>query len=462
MKTTLRILLPLAAAALLSAQPSDIQIKIIKGEKPVIAVPDLRGSGDAQRFMNTFNGTLFDALQEAGYFQMAPKGMYPVDVPQQPSDFKPPTTPTRVRRGETPEPKRNGPWLTDWSGPPVNANWLAFGYTAVQNNQLVLFGWLFNVRQADIQSAQAFGKLYFGSVDDAGAKKVALDFAADILQQFGQKSLVGSKIYFVSDRTGHKELWSMDYDGSNQKQVTNYGTISTFPVVSPDGTKIAFAELGRHGWSILVHSLETGRRLPFYNQQASMNAPGGFTPDSKQLLFYSTASGGSYSQIFEANIDGSNMRRITASRSVDVEPKVNPKTGGDIVFASGRSGTEQIYQMSMEGADVVRLTTGEGDASNPSWNPDGQHIAFAWTRGFDPGNFNIFMMDVSTRQYSQLTHNEGRNENPTWAPDGLHIAYSSKRGRTTQIYTMLVDGTHQRQLTTVGNNMYPVWATGPH
>jgi len=253
----------------------------------------------------------------------------------------------------------------------------------------------------------------------------------------------------------------MDYDGSNQKPLTHYGSISTFPVVSPDGSKIAFTTNVKGGWQIFIHSLETGRRLPFYNQQASMNAPGDFTPDSKQLLFYSTLAGGGFSQIYIANVDGSGLRRISASRAVDVEPKVNPKTGADIVFASGRSGTEQIYKMSMEGADVVRLTTGEGDASNPAWNPDGGHIAFAWTRGFVPGNFNIFIMDIATREYVQLTQGEGRNENPAWAPDGLHLAYSSRRGRGFQIYSMLANGTHQQQLTTQGNNTNPVWAKAP-
>ena len=69
---------------------------------------------------------------------------------------------------------------------------------------------------------------------------MAQEFAADILKQFGATSLFGTKIYFVSDRTGHKEIWSMDYDGSDQKQFTYYDSITTFPAVSADGTKIAF------------------------------------------------------------------------------------------------------------------------------------------------------------------------------------------------------------------------------
>jgi len=140
-----------------------------------------------------------------------------------------------------------------------------------------------------------------------------------------------------------------------------------------------------------------------------------------------------------------------------VEPKVNPKTGTEMVFVSNRSGPPQIYMMSLDGADVQRLTPGDGDAVNPSWNPDGQLIAFSWTHGFDPGSFNIFLMDVASRSYSQLTHNEGKNEHPSWAPDGRHLVFSSTRSGSYQIWTMLADGTQLKQLTTQGSNEAPVW-----
>ena len=85
-------------------------------------------------------------------------------------------------------------------------------------------------------------------------------------------------------------------------------------------------------------------------------------------------------------------------------------------------------------------------------------LAFAWTRGYERGSFNIFIMDVATRKPIQLTRDSGVNENPWWAPDGLHIVYTSRRGDSTQIYTMLADGTNVRPLTTQGNNYQPVWA----
>ena len=450
----------LALLAVAAAQQSDIVIKITGGERAAIAVPDFRGSGEAQKHMNAFNETLFTDLESSGLFRMAPKTLYPLEVPQRPQDFLPPLAPqAAARRGPAAQPDRPGLRLEGWAGPPVNATYLTLGYAAVQGDRMVLFGWLYNVTQSNLSSAQLFGKLYFGTIDESGARKVAHEFAADIMAQFGYKSLAGSKIYFDSDRTGpgkKREIWSMDADGANQTRLTRYESISMMPAVSPDASMIAFTSYARGNPVILIHSLVTGGVLPFYNQVASMNATPDFTPDGKQIVFSSTAAG-DYAQIFICNADGSNLRRLTYARSVDVEPKVNPRTGAEIVFISGRSGPAQLYRMNMDGADIQRLTPGDGDVSNPVWHPDGKHIAFSWTRGFAPGNYNIFIMDVATREFNQLTHGAGRNENPSWGPDGRHLAFSSSRAGGSQIFTMLANGTQVTQLTTQGQNKRPVW-----
>lgn len=446
-----------ASSAALNAE--DIHIVIQGGMRPAMAIPDFRGAGAAQPLMAPFNETLWGDIDGAGLFKMVPKTSYPTTVPQQPSDFREPSSAqaprARSRDQVVAPPSGGGLWMTDWSSPPASANYLALGYTAVQNDVLVLYGWLFDLSRGTPANAQVIGKRYLGSVDATGARKVAHEFAADILAVFGQQSLFGTKIVFVSDRTGHKEVWIMDPDGSNQRQITRFNSLSIMPAISPDSSRIAFTSFVKGNPGIFLFSVDPVRQLPFYNQVASLNANPDFTPDGKQILYSSTASG--WAQIYIANLDGSDLRRISSSRAIEVEPKVNPKTGSELAFVSGRSGPQQIYRMNMDGADVERLTPGEGEASNPSWNPDGKYLAFSWTQGYATGNFNIFIMDVATRSYTQLTHGEGRNENPNWAPDGKHLVFMSTRTGSPQIWSMLADGTQVKRLTTQGSNWTPVW-----
>src|SRR5262249_44763217 len=144
---------------------------------PVMAIPDFRGAGDAQSHMSTFNETLWSDISSSGRIKMAPKAMYPLNVPQQASDLTVPPPKPQTPRGRSGEmvqlPTGGGRWLTDWSGPPVSANYLAFGYTAVQNGVLVLRGWLFDVTRDVPANSKMLEKSYLGSPDEAGARKVA-------------------------------------------------------------------------------------------------------------------------------------------------------------------------------------------------------------------------------------------------------------------------------------------------
>src|SRR6202011_138739 len=161
----------LAGAVILPGQRSEITGRISSGEKPVIAVADMHGAGAAQQYMEAFNNTLWEELANTAQLELSPKTRYPLELPQQPSDFKPPAL------------------FSEWARPPVSANYLAFGYTAVQDDQILLFGYFFNLGQSTVQSAQVLGNRYYGTLNNDGARKVAREFAADILRQLGIASL---------------------------------------------------------------------------------------------------------------------------------------------------------------------------------------------------------------------------------------------------------------------------------
>jgi len=122
MKRVLWIIATFASLLLvLLAQQPDIRERISGGTTTRIAIPDLRGSGAAQPLMNAFNETLYNDLDASGLFKIVPKTMYPLQVPQQPSDFREQPAPQPTRPGQQP-PNGGGAWLSDWSSPPVSAN----------------------------------------------------------------------------------------------------------------------------------------------------------------------------------------------------------------------------------------------------------------------------------------------------------------------------------------------------
>src|SRR5271157_1539045 len=212
----------------LASQEPDFTGIIRSSERLRMAIPDFRGAGEAQNYVAAFNQTLWADVEGSGLFNMASKSFYPPRIPQQPADFEAPPPPTRrPRRGQPPPPVTgNGLWMADWSGPPVEATYLTFGYAAVQNGVFVARGFVFDTRRGTPADAQMIAKNYVGSVDQAGAGKAAHEFACDIITQMGGTCIAGSHIYYTHQavRGGAKEIWAMDADGSNQRQFTRFNS----------------------------------------------------------------------------------------------------------------------------------------------------------------------------------------------------------------------------------------------
>ncbi|MEP6961478.1 MAG: DUF5050 domain-containing protein [Acidobacteriota bacterium] len=427
---------------------------VIKGgdKIPRIAVPDFRGKGAAQPLMSTFNEVLWDDLEASGALAMVAKTYYPLEVPQSAAEFRPPTT-------EGGRPKKNGPWLTDWSQPPVSTGYLAIGNADVNAAGLLVQGWLLNVGERDVRAAQRFTNPYVGTANEAGARNVAHQFAADILSNLGIPTLAGSKIYFVSDRTGKQEIWSMDHDGGNQTLMTRNNTITFMPAVSQDGKLVAYTTNTKDTWAIRVVQTATNRQQTFVNPVTSTISTPAFSPDGKKLWFSMVIN--DYTQIVTSNVDGGQMQRVSKNRAIELSAKVNPKNPQEVIFISDRTGHTQLYRMNADGGGVEMISNGQGEVHNPAWSPDGTKIAFQWNKGFVAGDFNIFIQDLANKTLVQLTHESGTNENPSWAPDGIHLVYSNQKGRSTQIYSILANGTRVKQLTSQGStNKQPVWAVG--
>src|SRR5437868_629156 len=345
----------------------------------------------------------------------------------------------------------------DWSSAPANASMLAFGNLGVGGNSVTVQGWLYDLKNPT--SPQVLGKQYTDTATTDSARLIAHKFADEIIFRLGGgiQGVAESKIYFVSDRTGHKEIWSMDYDGANQRQITHIATISLSPRISPDNSRLAFSSMGKNGWEILMYSFDLGRMVTFPRFGGTNLSPA-WSPDGTHLAVSSSRTGSSDSYLVDASVG--DLKRITNEKGPDVSPTWNRKTGAQISFVSGRTGLPQIYTMEADGTNVQRMTD-QGYAVSPSWAPNGQFLTFSWMRKYGPGapgSNDIYLMDIASKQWVQLTHDGGRNDYPSWSPDGRHIVFQSNRSGTEQIWTMLADGTKVQQLTSTGRNSQPNWS----
>jgi TolB protein len=444
MKVSSRFLLLFAlagfAAAQLSAQDWVHTGTNLGNARIRIAAADMKPVGDDPQtpaLKAVFDATLYSDLAKAGIFDVVSKSMAPQATPGAPAEIS----------------------LAQWAADPSNATMVAFGALSASNGRLIVYGWLFDARNT--VSPQVLAQQYNEEASQDMARTLAHRFADAIIYRLGGgiNGIAETKIYFVSSRTGTKEIWSMDYDGQNQHQITHLGTVSLSPRVSPDNSRIAFASLSNRGWAIRMYSLDLGRLVSFpAGTVGTNNQSPAWSADGTKIAFSSSRSGSP--SIWVSDVSGANARRLTSFAGPDVSPTWNPKTGTEVAWVSGRTGLPQIYTMDMDGANIQRMTDG-GYAISPSWSPNGQALTFSWNRKYGPGapgGQDIYYFDIASKRWLQLTHDSGSNDFPSWAPDGRHIVFERAIGGRSQIWSMLADGTQQEELTHTGNNYMPNWS----
>jgi len=402
-----------------------------------IAVPEFQPAAtDAKTMTLTalFNKVLWEDLDYSGGLTLVSRSLYPLGKFSEPGDVKP----------------------DDWTSPAVDAQFIGFGNTRVSGGRISVEARLWDLKNA--ANREAIGKRYASDDSEAGARLIAHQFADAIIELIGGgiRGIALTKIAYIGERTqGVKELYVMDYDGNDSGAMTAYKSTVMTPAWSPDGEKIAFTSYRRGMPDIEILSRLDRRSYAFERAGGTTTTPS-WSPDGGKIAF-ATSRDGSDTEIYVADWNGKNMRRLTVNKAVDISPVWNPRTGREIAFTSDRDGSPQIYIMDAEGTNVRRLIEEGGHAVEAAWSTDGQHIAFAWQRS-RTSNFDIYVHDLATGKNTQITQDTGDNERPSWAPDGRHIAFESSRAGSRQIFSMLLDGTKVRQLTNTGKNTAPAWS----
>lgn len=160
------------------------------------------------------------------------------------------------------------------------------------------------------------------------------------------------------------------------------------PTFTPDGQRViyAFAEQGpMQLWSVNLQ----GQDKKQITQTEGMTHWPSFTPDGKRLVFANSREN-NY-EIYIRDVDGENEQRLTKNRLMDIRPRVSPD-GKRICFVSTRDGNYEVYVMNIDGTNVVRVTDNEDRDDYPSWHPDSRQLVYVSERN---GRMDIYLVGVS-------------------------------------------------------------------
>ncbi len=301
-------------------------------------------------------------------------------------------------------------------------------------------------------------KRYFGNPSDVDV--IARRIADDVVEAFtGRPGMASSEIAFVSDRSGRKEIYVMNADGSEVRAATRNRSINAFPAWAPNGSEIIYTSY-RLGGQPTLFLLTRGRRKPGrLLSKVDESVPiyrGRFDPAGKRLAFVMSVNGAP--EIFTSRRDGRGMKQLTRHRAIDISPSWSPD-GQRLTFVSDRAGSPQIYVMNADGGNVRRITFDGTYNTSPVWSPDGAWIAYETRVG---GQFDIWITDPDGRVKAPLVTHPRSDETPSWSPDGRWLAFSSARRGRNDIYVMGIDGKNLRRLTGgEGNNTSPAWGPAP-
>ncbi len=262
------------------------------------------------------------------------------------------------------------------------------------------------------------------------------------------------RLIFTRVGNGLQDLYTMDLNGKNLRQVTTSYAFEDWGSWSPDTFKILFMSnripdtsfTARFQIYVMNSDGSNVSQLTFPNpardstghvKDTTSNYHPAWSPDGTKIAFGSTRD--TNPQIYVMDPNGSNVVRLTHNSAADGQPAWSPD-GTKIAFATDRDGNNEIYVMNANGSVQVNLTNNAGSDLAPAWSPDGTKIAFQSDR---QTNYAVWVMNADGSNPTRLTSPSTPNGAPSWSPDGTRIAYEQGG----DLWVMNVDGSRQIRIT---------------
>lgn len=271
------------------------------------------------------------------------------------------------------------------------------------------------------------------------------------------------------------EIFLIRPDGGARRQLTSNDVWDGQPHLSPDGRRIVFASVRDTtpaGYSerseIYVMDVDGSNTRQLTDGEGGAEQPR-WSPDGTRVAFVRYDPATFRYRILVMNADGSNVHPlITDSAASDLGPDWSPD-GRKILFLSMRSPREisTMYVMDAAGTNAQMLG-GDGACTGPvyeaRWSPEGDRIAYNCAMPRDLAIYTIGANGTGVTRISQPDPQSGRNNDffPVWSPDGRRIALTSdgpdiESHATYDLYVMRLDGTRVRVTTDATWDLVSDW-----
>ena len=268
----------------------------------------------------------------------------------------------------------------------------------------------------DAKGKELFQRSYAAPGLDENLKALTDDVIYTIT---GRPGLATSRIVFVSDRSGKRQIYICDSDGGEVHQVTHDKFGAVAPSLSPDSSMIAFTSY-RSGFPIIrLLDLNLGWERGVTDTPGS-SFGSAFSPDGTHLSAVMSFIGNP--EIFVSDLNTNTAACVSDSIGAPSGPSWHPD-GRQIVFSNDEGDGPKLYivevpQKEGESSRLFRWRTGYHFCTDPEWSPDGRYIAFTtrkngeWTVAIKPyPNGSVRVLQVGGAQH------------PSWSPNGHFITY---------------------------------------
>jgi TolB protein len=227
-----------------------------------------------------------------------------------------------------------------------------------------------------------------------------------------------NQIGFVSDQNNGWNLYVMDTSGKNVNKIINTENIAVdYPDWSEDG-KFIVASLAENcvapatscTYDIYVMNADGTNLKNLTHTSASEWVPA-WSPDGQKIAFSSDRDGDSEIYIMDKN--GSNLEQITNNDGYDGRPRWSPD-GKKLAFETDRDGGDwDIYIMNIDGSNPMPVTSNTTSEFSQSWSPDGKWLVYVSN---SEGDYEIFIIDINGQNQLRLTDNDYNDTSPIWLP----------------------------------------------